>query len=245
MKTRNSFLQQWVFVIAFACAASAVVFGLVSARASAADTNAIVHPDPLAAGIRSGQEQKISLRVENVKNMYGIEFQLQFDPKVVQVQDADPSKDGTQVAVGDWMGKGFVAANEADNTKGTVTFAATLLNPAPPLNGDGTVATITFHAKADGTSPLKISKALLATRDATEIKSEVQDGTIGVSASGQAPAVQNSTNGSTKTTTTTTSPASGLSTTSLILIGAAGVGLLAFGAAVVVLLGIVFFRKRN
>jgi Cohesin domain len=246
MSNTLSVIQRRAGVLVFACVISAVMLGLVSAGAFAADSNAVVHPDPLSAGIRSGQTQEISLRVENVKNMYGIEFQLKFDPKVLQVQDADNSKEGTQIAVGDWLSKGFVAANQADNAKGTITFAATLLNPAPPLNGDGTVATITFHAKADGTSPLKISKALLATRDATEIKSDVQDGTIGVSASGQAPVVQNSNNGSNKTTNTntTTSNASGLSTTSLVLIGAAGVGVLAFLVAGFVLLGIVFLRKR-
>lgn len=246
MSNTFSVVQRRAAVLVFACVISAVMLGLVSARASAADANALVHPDPLAVGIRSGQTQEISLRVENVKNMYGIEFQLQFDPKVVQVQDADPSKDGTQVAVGDWLSKGFVAANQVDNAKGTITFAATLLNPAPPLSGDGTVAKISFHAKADGTSPLKISKAVLATRDATEIKSEAQDGTIGVSSSGQAPVVQNSNNGSSKTTNSnaTADNATGLSTTSLVLIGAAGVGVLAFLVAVVVLLGIVFLRKR-
>lgn len=225
------------------------VISAVAAPAFAANGDAVVHPDPLAVGLKSGATQDISIRVENVQNMYGIELQIKFDPKVVQVQDADDSADGTQVAVGDWLHDGFVAANKVDNKQGTISFAATLLNPAPALSGDGTVATITFRAKADGNSPLKISKALLATRDATAIKSTVQDGAIGVSLLGQAPAVPKTNNNSNKTTKTTDDNNTNTSALpggpSLLLLGAAGIGILAVFGAVVVLLGIVFLRRRK
>jgi hypothetical protein len=220
--------------------------GILTPPALAADDNAIVHPDPLSVGMRGGEEKDISIRVDNVKNMYGIELQLKFDPKVVQVRDADPSKDGTQIAVGDWLDGGFVAANQVDNAKGTISFAATLLNPAPPVSGDGTVATIDFRAKADGTSPLKISKALLATRDAAEIKSQVQDGAIGVSALAQAPAVQKSSKSSNPTTKENNSAAPAIpGTTTLVLVGAAGVGMFAVVGAIVLLFGIVLLRRRS
>ncbi len=244
MKQKIYFIARGMLVFVLLALGGAGIFS-VPARAVAA--NALVHPDPLTVGMKRGEEQAISIRVENVKNMYGIEFQIKFDPKVVQVQDADSSTDGIQVAVGDWLQDGFVAANKVDNSKGTIAFAATLLNPAPPLDGDGTVATIAFRAKADGNSPLKISKAILATRDATEIKSQVQDGAIGVSASAQAPVVQNKTNSSsTQPNSENKSNTSALpGTPTLWLVGAAGVGILAVAIAVVVLLGIVFLRKRT
>lgn len=219
---------------------------LAPALALAADSNAFLHPEPLAVGMRSGEEKAISIRAENVQDMYGIEFQLKFDPKVVQVQDADDSTDGVQIQVGDWLKDGFVAANRVDNAKGTIAFAATLLNPAPPITGDGTIATVNFRAKGDGNSPLKIAKAILATRDAAEIKSDVQDGAIGVSALGQAPAVQVTNKNSKNPANQNNTSASAVpGTSTLILLGAAGIGILALGFAFVILLGIVFLRRRS
>lgn len=232
---------------AFALVAAAALVGTLAVTTARAADTAIVHPDPLSVGMRSGEEKSVSIRVDNAQDLYGIEFQVHFDPRIIQVQDADSSADGVQIEVGEWLADGFVAANQVDNKKGTILYAATLLNPAPPLNGDGTVATIQFSAKNDGTSPLTISKTLLATRDATEIESEAQNGAIGVSALGQAPQVSNNTSGNkSKTANNANSNAQpGLSITNLLLVGAAGVGVLAFGVALVVLLGIVFLRRKN
>lgn len=247
MNKKMSFRKKIARTCAFALIAVTVFVGLFAVTTVRAADTAIVHPDPLSVGMRSGEEKSISIRVDNAQDLYGIEFQLRFDPKVVQVRDADAATEGVQIEVGEWLADGFVAANQVDNKKGTILYAATLLNPAPPLNGDGTVATIQFSAEGDGTSPLTISKALLATRDATEIESEAQDGAIGVSALGQAPQVSNNTSGNkSKTTNNSNSNAQpGLSTTNLLLVGAAGVGVLAFGVALLVLLGIVFLRRRT
>lgn len=221
-----------------------LLLGVSSARAFAAQNTAVVHPDPLSVGMRSGEEKEISIAVENVKNLYGIEFQIRFDPKIVQVQDADKSKAGVQVAIGDWLQDGFVAANEVDNSKGTISFAATLLNPAPALDGDGIVATINFRGKGDGTSALKLSKAILATRDATEIDSQVQDGAIGVSALGQAPVIKNNPAVGNPSNSNNSNSTFIAGIPNLVLVGAAGVGVLAFVVALAVLLGIVLFRRR-
>ena len=223
-----------------------VMLGNSSSRVLAAQNQALVHPDPLSVGLKSGEDKDIGIALENVEGLYGIEFQLKFDPKVVQVQDADKSQKGVQVAVSDWLQDGFVAANQVDNSKGTITFAATLLNPAPAFDGDGVAATINFHAKSDGTSPLKFSKAILATRDATEIESEVQDGAIGVSAGGQAPVVQtNSKNSNAANENNNPTSSIAPNTMTLVLLGAAGVGVLAVGIAIVAVIGIVFFKRRN
>lgn len=247
MNKQMVFRNRLAGMSAFALVAVIALVGTIAVTTVRAADTAIVHPDPLSVGMRSGEEKSISIRVDNAQDLYGIEFQVRFDPKIIQVEDADSSADGVQIEVGEWLADGFVAANQVDNKKGTILYAATLLNPAPPLSGDGAVATIQFSAKNDGTSPLTISKALLATRDATEIESEAQDGAIGVSALGQAPKVSNNTSGNkSKTTNNSNSNAQpGLSNTNLLLVGAAGVGVLAFGVALVVLLGIVFLRRKR
>lgn len=209
-----------------------------------ANPQAVLHPDPLSLGLRSGEQGTISIRVDGVENLYGLEFHLQFDPSIVEVVPADPAK---PLKPGDWLKGGFVAVNKADNTKGTIDYAVTLLNPAPPVSGGGAVATITLRGKKDGTSPLKISKAILATREASEIESELQDGAIGVSVLGQAPQVKVTTNSASQPNSSSGAPSNtnSIATPTLVLAGVAGVGILALFGAIAFLGIILVFRKRR
>lgn len=212
-----------------------------------ASPQAVVRPDPLSVGMKSGEAGKISIRVENAESMYGIEFHLSFDPNVVQVVDADSAKPGVQLTPGDWLKGGFVAVNKVDNAKGTIDYAVTLLNPAPPVSGSGIIATISLKAKSNGTSPLKFTKAILATREAKEIQAQLQDGAIGVSVLGQAPAVQQTTGGSGQPPSGGSAPAAttGPSIPQLLLVGAAGLGVLGFLGAVVLVGAILLWRQRR
>lgn len=230
-----------------------VVLGMLAILATgivpaslAASPQVIVRPDPLSLGMRSGDRGSISIRVDNAQNLYGLEFHLSFDPNIVEVVDADSSKPGVQLEAGGWLKGGFAAVNKADNAKGTIDYAVTLLNPAPPINGGGIVATISFKAKKDGTSPLKIVKAILATREAQEINSQWQNGAIGVSILGQAPQVQVTTgNGNEQPSGGAVPPSSSLPTSNILLIGAAGVGVLGFFGALVLVAAILVFRRRR
>jgi hypothetical protein len=219
--------------------ALALLIALPSSRVAGAQPT--LRPDPLALGVRSGEQGTISLQVADVQNMYGLEFHLTFDPNIVEVVDADASKPGVQIKPGDWFKNSFVATNKADNTIGKIDFAVTLLNPAPPVNGDGVTAAITFKAKNNGTSPLKVEKAILASRDGKEIKSVWQDGAIGVSSSGQTPSVKLVTRSSEGETAPEES--TGLPIRAIVLLGIAGMGVVAF-LGVLVLVGILFLRRR-
>lgn len=211
----------------------------------AANEKTIVLLDPLSIGMKKGETRTMALRVQDASELYGIEFHLRFDPKIVQVQDDDAAKKGAQIKTGDWFADGFVATNKVDNAKGTIDYAVTLLNPTPALNGDGVIATIQFKAVRDGASPLKVSKAILATRDAQEIESEWQDGAIGVSASGQAPNVQKTNQNSNSSPSNNTTPQIAAPSVNLLLVGAAGIGVLAFVSALVIVLGIMVWRGRS
>lgn len=211
----------------------------------AAEPQALIHPEPLTLGLKTGESKTISMRVEQAQDLYGLEFHLRFDPDIVRVQDADTETAGVQIEPGAWLPDAFIATNQADNKRGTIDFAATLLNPAPPLNGDGIAATIRFQAVRDGDSPLQIENAMLATRDAQEIKSQAHDGTIGVSASGQAPKVQANRDANKKANARETSPQTSALPTNLLLLGAAGIGVLAFVGALGLLLIVVLLRGRS
>ncbi len=209
---------------------------------TAENSNAILRPDPLSLGLKPGDQGSMVIRVDDAQNLYGLEFHMSFDPNIIQVVDADASKPGVQIQQqNDLLKNSFVAVNKADNATGKIDYAVTLLNPAPPVSGGGPVAIITFRAKGNGTSPLKVDKAIFATRKAEELKSVWQDGAIGVSPLGQAPDVKQTTG----VPNTSPSPASQLPIFQIALLGAAGLGVLAFFGALVLILAIVVIRRRS
>jgi hypothetical protein len=157
------------------------------ATAQGGDVN--LRPEPLSLGLTPDAQGTVTIVLENVQDLYGMEFHLAFDPNVVQVEDADPAREGVQIEPADWWKDGFVAVNQADNLSGQIDFAATLLNPARPVSGDRAVAGITFRARKTGVSALSIESAILSTRQAEEIPFTKQTGGIGVKTSGQAPDV--------------------------------------------------------
>lgn len=147
----------------------------------------VIGPEPLSLGLKPDARGIVSIVIKDARGLYGVEFHLAFDPDIVEVVDADASRPGIQIQSGGWLTDAFVAVNQADNTIGRIDYAVTLLNPAPPANGSGRIGLITFKAKTEGISPLKIEKASLVTRDAQEISTGQQEGVLGVSLSGQAP----------------------------------------------------------
>jgi hypothetical protein len=116
----------------------------------------------------------VEVMAENVTDLYGAEFRLKYDPAVLAVQDDQPDQEGIQVAAGTLLpaDQGFVVANQADPAEGTITFAMTLLNPAPPASGSGPLARITFEVLQDVPSTISVEKAKLVAVDLQTITSE-------------------------------------------------------------------------
>jgi hypothetical protein len=142
---------------------------------------------PLGLGLRPDAQGKVNVIVKNNQNLYGLEFQLSFDPNIVEVIDANPDEEGVQIKPADMWKDGFLASNKVDNRNGLIDFAATLLRPALPASGDRIIATITFAARESGTSALNVESAILSTRNAKTISFLKQDGKIGVNPNGIAP----------------------------------------------------------
>jgi hypothetical protein len=94
------------------------------------------------------------IKVINITNLYGVDLRLIYDPNIVDVVDADPSKPGVQVAT-DYFFEGvqfFVAQNEAKD--GVIRFSATRQSPAPPFTGTGGLIKITWTSKMTGETPV-------------------------------------------------------------------------------------------
>lgn len=200
--------------------------------AYAENAAATLRPDPVSLGLKPGETGMVTIVASDVQNMYGIEFHLTFDPNIVEVVDVDSAKPGVQIGQGSWLKNSFVAVNQADNAAGKIDYGVTLLNPALPVSGSGVIATITFKAKGNGTSPLKIEKAILASRDGKEIKSVWQNGAVGVSMLGQAPNVKIETRGGDTSEETQDTAQTSSSLRLLVFVGIAGLGGLVFLGAI-------------
>jgi len=115
----------------------------------------------------TGQPVVVDIIAEGVSNLYGAELHLSFDPALVRLEDADPGQDGVQLTPGTLLSpdQGFVVANRADNQAGTAVFAVTLVNPAPPVDGNGVVARVAFVPLQPGALRLELENVKLVTRD--------------------------------------------------------------------------------
>lgn len=116
----------------------------------------------------------VDVMADNVTELYGAEFRLTYDPALFRVQDANPDQEGPQVAVGTLLSadEGFVVANQVDEAVGTITFAMTLLNPAPAVNGSGALARVSFQVLQNGPSTINVEHAKLVAVDLQTIPSE-------------------------------------------------------------------------
>lgn len=136
--------------------------------------------DPLLVGV--GGLVKVTLELEDVENLFGVDVRLTFDPDILEVMDADAVTPGVQIHRGTFPDpqSGEVALDEADNEQGTVQYVITLVRPAEPVSGDGTLCSITFRAKAAGTSALAFESATLLDPAAVEIEVTTHDGAVQV-----------------------------------------------------------------
>ncbi|MFQ5593114.1 MAG: LysM peptidoglycan-binding domain-containing protein [Anaerolineae bacterium] len=160
------------------------VFAAGAIAAPDQQTETIVSIQPPAQTINVGDTTTVDVQIDNVSDLFGVDLRLSFDPSIVKVVDSNPLVPGDQVEPGAFLdisgGKGFVVDNSADNTAGTITYAATLLSPASPVSGSGPLIRITFEGIGEGTSAIKLDSVLLSDAKANEISAVTRDGSITV-----------------------------------------------------------------
>jgi hypothetical protein len=126
--------------------------------------------------------------IEDVADLYGFEFEITYDPTLLEVVDADPAREGVQIRPGDFLSPDWELQNRVDNDRGRIAYALSQRNPSQPISGDGILVVIAWRAKATGTSPIALIHVLLAAPAGVEIPASPQDGRIVVAASEAPPA---------------------------------------------------------
>ncbi|MEM7028057.1 MAG: cohesin domain-containing protein [Chloroflexota bacterium] len=112
-----------------------------------------------------GQEIRVPILVENAPLIYGVESHLTFDPTVLEVVSLEHGTFLTDKP----DEKAFVLQQDFNNNKGTIDYALALLNPAPPVEGAGLLATVTFRARGGGEANLVVTETLFGTQQGEEI----------------------------------------------------------------------------
>ncbi len=174
-KSRCIKLRTLILAVALVVAVSGVM-----AASVAAQSQAVVKLMPSAVTIDRGQIVDVILRVEGVRDLYGAHIDLRFDPARLAARDADPTTEGVQITLGEFLKPDFVVANEADNEAGILRLAFTQMAPHPPVAGDGDLAAIAFEGMGNGRVTLEWDKVILANMDGQEIEASLEKATIQV-----------------------------------------------------------------
>lgn len=178
---------------------------LLVASPAFAQSGPVVRVNPAAVAEQANATFTVSINAENVTNLTAFEAHLQFNPAVLEV---------LQVTNGGFVAADFVAQNVFDNTAGTIDYAVAQMN-RPPAQGNGTLMTVTFRAKANGSSTLALrataaapSGLLLADQDGASIQAAWVNGNVVIGATATPTSVPATATPATATSTpaTPTSP---------------------------------------
>lgn len=174
---------------------------LLVASPAFAQSGAVVRVNPTAVAEQANATFTVSINAENVTNLTAFEAHMQFNPAVLEV---------LQVTNGGFVAADFVAQNVFDNTAGTIDYAVAQMN-RPPAQGNGTLMTITFRAKANGSSTLALrataaapSGLLLADQDGASIQAAWVNGNVVIGATATSTSVPATETPATATSTPTT-----------------------------------------
>jgi len=150
-----------------------LIFLSLASMIFAQDIIAKVFLYPSSAKKTVGSTLSVSVNVANVSNLYGYDFKLYYDTRILDVKNVT---EGTFL-----KGKGstfFKVKEMKDNynsTHGRVWLYSTMLSPAKPASGSGTVAIIEFKGVKAGTATINLYDTKLVNSNS---------GRINISASG-------------------------------------------------------------
>jgi hypothetical protein len=131
--------------------------------------------------IGQGQVETLDIVLENAQDVYGVDVRASFDPAVVEVVDADPSRDGIQMLPGSFLKPDFMVRNLADNAAGTLQYVITQVNPSQPVTGTGVICSVQFRGKLLGQeSALTIGFVEIANRRGVKLSVRGQNGRLAV-----------------------------------------------------------------
>lgn len=152
---------------------------------------------PSNVSLAVGADTWITVRINNVSNLYAVDVRLSFDPTVIQVLDASAAA-GINIEPGSFPLPEIIVKNEVNNSVGDIWYVVSQQSPTPPVNGSGTLARIHIRGLANGTTTIRFVGHSFATPDGIRIPTTagtclVQVGTGGGTATPTASPTQTGT----------------------------------------------------
>ncbi len=149
---------------------------------------AIVRCDPSYAEGYTDGTITVDLYLEDTENTYGIDAHVSYDTTIARVVDKNAAIPGTQIEpLYSWVAPGLpllnVGCNPGDPVAlqcstpadvGVISYATTQLNPAPPLNGSGPFARVTFQPLTFGTFTMNFTYHKLSSPTGEQVPSTAQ-----------------------------------------------------------------------
>ena len=132
--------------------------------------------------IQPGARVEIPIEIRNVQDLYAVDLEIHFDPRILTFEDADPQMDGIQPALGTFLDAGMVLYNTVDPEAGIIRFVMTQVNPSEPKSGRGVLIVLYAVGAAEGESTLEVVRADLSTREGIAIPSELVENNVKVAA---------------------------------------------------------------
>ena len=161
------YMNKKIVIISF------VIFLSLTSIIFAQDMIAKVFLYPSSAKKTVGSALSVSVNVANVSNLYGYDFKLYYDTRILDIKNVT---EGTFLKS---KGSTFFRVKEMkdnyNSTHGRVWMYSTMLSPAKPASGSGTVAIIEFKGVKAGTATINLYDTKLVNSNS---------GRINISASG-------------------------------------------------------------
>jgi len=130
---------------------------LICATSIKATSTTIVKVDPLSTSANLGETFTVSVVIENVQNLYGLEVDLRWNTSVLKVINVDVRL-GVESHPDGVLHEDFF--NLTESKDGEYFIAATSYGLAPPFYGSGTIFRITFNVTKAGSSKLDLETQL-------------------------------------------------------------------------------------
>ena len=132
--------------------------------------------------IQPGARVEIPIEIRNVQDLYAVDLEIHYDPRILTFEDANPQMDGIQPALGTFLDAGMVLYNTVDPEAGIIRFVMTQVNPSEPKSGSGVLIVLYAVGAAEGESTLEVVRADLSTREGVAIPSELVENSVKVAA---------------------------------------------------------------
>ena len=135
--------------------------------------NATISIQPSVSTPTVGSIFDVPVNVSGVTDLYAFQFDITFNPTILAAMMVN---EGTFLQSSGGFFPGLI-----DNGAGTISFTAdSLIGSVPGVDGNGTLADISFQALTLGTSPIDLSNVVLLDSNLGSISSDSQGGSVTV-----------------------------------------------------------------